>query len=435
MSIWYLLVNTLFSTMSSLLVYVFLKVNFDFNCSRNRLLVFLALFGFINGVMSTAWSQFVNLPSEFQSFKPVILLLLSIQTIRFVLKIDWAKTVLSFFMVMVAMGLGNYLTPLLFSILGYDITAETISNNINLYFFVNISIFLISVLFTFTTPHLSKLRKIKNLKPVSFLFGVVFLMMAINMSTHFVEHFNLMSFALVLISSLAFALIALIYVNKYQRNEELSEEQRQQHFYNESLSKTLQELRYFKHDINNHLSVLRVMIKNKEYTEADKYLSEISDQQFINTTNTAIYNIKNVALFSLISSKIDKAKNANVVFNLKTIGTIDSIPGLKVSELCEILGIYLDNALEAAEVSTDKVIEMTVIEYLDSIDIKISNSCLQMPIMSKLKIDGYSTKGTDRGHGLAIVEKILGKYKYIINIMTFDEIVMHFNQELKIKKA
>lgn len=432
MSIWYLLVNTLFSTLSAILVYVFLKVNFVFKCSKNRLLVFLALFGFINGAMSTAWTQFIEMPNELQFIKPIIMMLLSIESIRFVLKVDWSKTVLSLFIIMIATGVGNFVAPVLFNSLGLGITTKSVSENVTLYFLVNIVIHTIAAIIIFIYPVFSRLKKVKNFKSISVLLGITILVMVFNNSIYFSRNISVFSSIMALLSSLLFFIIVIILINKYQKSEELKEEQRQQIFYNESLSNTLQELRRVKHDQNNHLSVLNYMIQNKKCDEAIKYISEISAT--INTINTTIYNIKNVALFAIISLKMDMAESSGIEIDLKTLGVIDSIPNIKVSDLCEIIGIFLDNAIEAAQLSDKKTVGVNIFSFDTCIDIKISNSCDDMPPMGRIKEDGFSIKGEDRGHGLAIADKILSKYKTVLNSTMYDDFENKFIQLIKIER-
>lgn len=131
---------------------------------------------------------------------------------------------------------------------------------------------------------------------------------------------------------------------------------------------------------------------------------------------------------------MDMAESAGVSLDLKTLGVIDSIPEIKVSDLCEIMGIFLDNAIEAAQLSNKKTVDISIFCFDTHIDIKISNSCDKMPIMSMIKEDGYSTKGVGRGQGLAIVEKILGKYKTVLNSTIFDDFEMKFIQNIKIER-
>lgn len=435
MNIGYLIINGVFSMLSGLLMYFLLYKIFSFRCSKKQMIIFLISFGTVNGIASTIWTNYIDFPSEFQLLKPVIALILSIYTIKFIFKTSWVKTIVSFFAIMMGMGIGNYLCPLLFILVGLDVTTETTKKSLYLYLLVNITIFLIATIITFFIPYILKLRKVKNLKQIAILLGGVFWTMIINMNTHYVEHFELPTFLRVFIFTVIFFIVAIYFVNRYAKNEDLKEEKRQQIFYNDSLKKTLQDLRRIKHDQNNHYSVLIYMLEKGKCDDARNYLNEL--QTHIKNVNTAIYNIENVALYAIISSEMDKAEQSGVKFDLDVIGVINTIPDIKISEFCELIGIFLDNAIEAAQLSDEKVIEMQIIKYDNSIEIKISNSCRQRPDIEQVKTDGYSTKGSsaDRGHGLYIADTILNKYKFISNEISFFDAFMRFEQILKIKKA
>jgi two-component system sensor histidine kinase AgrC len=428
----YILTNILFSALTAILAYVFLKINFDFKGSKNQIIIFISLFGGGNGILTGIWMKLLDTSSYIQMFKPILIFIFSVLVIKNVLKVNWSKTILSFLTIMVATGVGNLCTPILFSLLKIDLTTKVIAENSILYFFANILTYIVAALIVLLTQQISNFRKIKNLNLISLLFGLALIVMIIS-NQSFGVSFNTKTFLIEFIALFVFYIIILIFINKRQKQEEQEEERKQQEFYNKSLKETLQQLRHFKHDYSNHFSVLDFMIKSGKSEEAHNYISELCSD--ISNVNTAVYNIENVALFAIITNKIDKAEKSGIKLNLQVVGVVDSIPEIKVSELCSIVGIFLDNAIEAAESSTEKVIDMSIVNYVDSIDITISNSCTEKPVMGKLKNDGYSTKGFDRGHGLAIVEKILNRYKAVINMMAFDETFMRFNQNIKIKKA
>jgi two-component system sensor histidine kinase AgrC len=207
------------------------------------------------------------------------------------------------------------------------------------------------------------------------------------------------------------------------------EELAQQKFYNESLHSTLFELRRFKHDWSNNMTVIYSMLKMDKINELKEYISELivhnSEQ-----VSTEIYNIKNAGLFGIISSKISQARDAGVKIELSVIGEIENIPGIKISELCEIVGILIDNAIDEA-VKTKKTVDILVRKSELYIEISISNSCAEAPDLQLIFEDGYSTKGDNRGMGLAIAKKILDKYKNILHIASYEENV--FTQTIEIR--
>lgn len=434
----YLLINGVFSMISGLLMYMFLKFNFKYSCSKKRLSVFLITFGIVNGIVSTLWMKYINLPEDLQLFKSIIMLILSAYTINIILKTNWTRTIVSFFIVLVGIGIGNYLTPFIcYYIFSLDITVKTVTSNVLIYFLVNIIIHIIATAITFVVIQLFRLRKIKNLKMITILLCGLFATLIMNTSSQFSDHFELGSFIRVSVSIVIFIVVGMILINKYMKSEELkkelSEELNLQKLYNASFKDTLLELRRFKHDQTNHNITLASMIRSGKAEEAINYLNEI--QANMDNLNTAIYNIENVAIQGIISSKMIKAKEKGINFDLQVVGTTDTIPDVKISEICELFGIYLDNAIEAAEMSSDKKVEMLIVNYPSYIEIKLCNSCSEAPKFEKLKNDGYSTKGIGRGHGLAIAERILKKYENISSTSTFYEILMSYDQVITIKKT
>ncbi|EMS72172.1 Histidine kinase-, DNA gyrase B-, and HSP90-like ATPase [Ruminiclostridium cellobioparum subsp. termitidis CT1112] len=315
-----------------------------------------------------------------------------------------------------------------------NVTPDVITNNVFLFAVMNALVYFFTSIIILLTPFAKKLGQFKNLKPVIILLFITLLMLVLNAGVHYIVSFDPISFTATLILSLIYLIVSVWYINNFYKYEMKIEEEKQQAFYNESLSLVIQDLRRFKHDQANHLTVISAMLKMKKFDQANSYISEI-----FNTTesivDTSVCDIKNAGLFGLISSKMDYAKKTGIKFNLQAIGEIDSIPNVKISELCEIIGIYLDNAIEAAAISSDKEVEMRLENKEESIDIVIDNSCSIIPNLESIRQDGYSTKGTNRGHGLSIVDKILSKYASISNTINFDNNSMIFSQILKIKKG
>jgi two-component system sensor histidine kinase AgrC len=209
------------------------------------------------------------------------------------------------------------------------------------------------------------------------------------------------------------------------------EDLKQQKFYNESLRSTLFELRRFKHDWINNLTVIDSMIKMNKHAELKQYVSELIGHSGP-FTNTQIYDIKNAGLFGILSSKINLAHEKGISVNLSVAGVIENIPDVKISDLCEVVGIFLDNAIEEASVA-DKEINVDIIDGINFIEISVSNTCSTPLDMHRLAMDGYTTKGSGRGMGLAIAKSILSRYKNILHITTYEDNI--FTQIIEIAHA
>ena len=78
-------------------------------------------------------------------------------------------------------------------------------------------------------------------------------------------------------------------------------------------------------------------------------------------------------------------------------------------DLTRIIGVYLDNAIEAASTSKDKKLGIEIYEVKGIIQIIISNTYDNAIEKDKVGNERYSTKGKNRGHGLLLVKRILNE--------------------------
>lgn len=78
-------------------------------------------------------------------------------------------------------------------------------------------------------------------------------------------------------------------------------------------------------------------------------------------------------------------------------------------QLARLIGVYLDNAIEASAASDKKLLGIEVYLINGNAKIIISNTYANDINLDKMGKERYSTKGKNRGHGLLLVEMILSK--------------------------
>ena len=76
-------------------------------------------------------------------------------------------------------------------------------------------------------------------------------------------------------------------------------------------------------------------------------------------------------------------------------------------QLCRIIGVYLDNAIEASAISNEKLLGIEIYLNNNDVEIIISNSYLGEVDINNIYEKGYSTKGKSHGYGLSLVKNIL----------------------------
>lgn len=190
------------------------------------------------------------------------------------------------------------------------------------------------------------------------------------------------------------------------------------------------------HESKNQLATLRDIIKGNK--KAENYIDTIINER-INIENIYIENLKPIpkgGLKGLLYYKISLAKKNNINIEIDVSKKVSSI--LKqfemqtTKDICRLLGIFLDNAIEASKDSNDKRIMLEIYLLKEDLYIVISNTFENHIELSKINQNGYTTKGKNRGKGLYLSQKISKQSK---NITLKNEIINnYFVQKIKIKK-
>jgi two-component system sensor histidine kinase AgrC len=102
--------------------------------------------------------------------------------------------------------------------------------------------------------------------------------------------------------------------------------------------------------------------------------------------------------------------------------------GMDIIDLCKVVGILIDNAIEASFESDMKELHVGIETSDGSTSIIIANTYLNEPNMSQLFKRGVSSKGKNRGLGLCNVKNILAQYPSVFLKTTVDQNL--FFQEL-----
>ncbi|QSX06173.1 GHKL domain-containing protein [Sedimentibacter sp. zth1] len=202
--------------------------------------------------------------------------------------------------------------------------------------------------------------------------------------------------------------------------------------YNEVLEYTLENQRKIAHEHGNNLAVLSGYLENKNYDKAKDYVTKIIGQS-CNKENSAINNIIESGLKALILYKIAIFEKKGIEYEVVIDESIADLI-IPSEDMCSIVGIFLDNALEASIESDEPYISISFIKNDNMLIVTIMNS-IKSSLIEKSKIfnKGYSTKGEGRGFGLNIVKDIVNRYDELELITTVRENLL-FIQELKVNK-
>lgn len=181
--------------------------------------------------------------------------------------------------------------------------------------------------------------------------------------------------------------------------------------YTEEISQQYQEIRKFRHDYMNLLIGMEGFLEEDDLKGLrDFYYSSIAPTKNFLSKNdlrlSDLQKITNEAIRSLFIAKLILAQQKGVQMTIEVPEAVD-FPADPVV-LLRILGILLDNAVEALVSLQSGLLEVALLNVENTVLVVIQNTVGdQLPPLYQLKQAGFSTKGNNRGLGLSNVDNLL----------------------------
>lgn len=234
------------------------------------------------------------------------------------------------------------------------------------------------------------------------------------------EHGLSINILISFISITLFALMILLYyalfkVNEYRHksiNSEVQEKLAVAKLKSLEIDKVnREEINKVKHDIKNQISYIGLLLEQKKYDEASKYINEYIEKndEILNT-----FVSPNEVINSIVNLELTKAKAHNIKIKAKAI--VPSKLPFKDIDLCSLITNILDNAMENCDLSSETPIMFTIFKQQDFIRIYCENTVDNKN--SKNLENGSTKKEKGHGYGLKIIKniaKIYDGYAYFEN--------------------
>lgn len=235
----------------------------------------------------------------------------------------------------------------------------------------------------------------------------------------------------ILIITISFSIIRQI---QYKRN---MQEIKNYYKYTLQIEKINHEMRKFRHDYVNILSTLSDFIREEDMEGLRDYFhSEILPMQDSMQMNAikinGIENLHVREIKGLLTTKILQAQEKNIRISIEVPEPIEKID-MPIINLSRVIGILLDNAIEASEkITEDPLIRIAFIKNEDtSVTFIVMNKCEpDMPKVHTLFQENFSTKGKNRGLGLSTLKELTDSTTNVLLDTTIDN--NYFIQKVEI---
>lgn len=226
---------------------------------------------------------------------------------------------------------------------------------------------------------------------------------------------NTKSFFIGSFTIIVFITILFSFIKQNIKNERLTKEYDNLIDFVKEYEMIIENQRIDRHENKNTLvNIKSKLIDKSKRNDIIEYIDSILKEKttFSKEKYAKLGYLPSNGLKGLFYYKIDRAENIGIKVSISIPKDVSKsllydLKGNDYKELCKILGVYLDNAIEASIISDDKNIGIEIYNRQDYVSVIISNSyCGEIDEVSINKT-GYSTKGSGRGYGLSLVNKII----------------------------
>lgn len=383
----------------------------NFTVARKRLIIFILVVPTISNIANLFFSDILRVIVSIIA-TPLFAIL--------ILKLSFFKGLLIEFLPIVIMVVSETIWCNLATLI-FGITTNEV-NSIPLYRIIMacinyISIFLVYVLsnkYNFNIKLFDNMtQKSKTVLTINSIIGVI----AVITQAYLVSFYsyNLPSFITMvdLLSILAYFFISMYSLVNSSKLAITTTNLEQEKENNRILKEMQDELHGFRHDFSNIMCTIGGYVQVKDMNGLSKYYSQIQkDVTKINNLGTLNSDvINNPAVFILLSSKYSKALELGIDMNINVFLDLNKL-NMKIYEFTRILGILLDNAIEASKECNEKIINIEIRKdskrnrQILIIENTYSNKNIDTDKIFEKK---YSTKEGNSGLGLWEVRQILKK--------------------------
>lgn len=189
------------------------------------------------------------------------------------------------------------------------------------------------------------------------------------------------------------------------------------------------------HENKNQLRTIRNMSKNRKvmaYIDALLNENPTDDEQLFKKT----LQIPLGGLRGIIYTKLLEMKEKEILFELNvdkkiTNDLVQKIDEYTLTDICRILGVFLDNSIENVLNLSEQYIMVEMYTDDGELNIDITNNYEGYVDIEKISNPGETTKGKNHGYGLSLVDNLIKKNKKLFHESEIIE--NNFIQKLKIK--
>lgn len=400
------------STLLILTLYIFGRIVIVNRRHKNIMIDVLILLGFI--LLNILVFKYTT-----GTIKTIITCLLYSSLFFSIFKIKLSKSIFTSIVYVILLIIPDLLT-LVGAIYIFRVSKEVYYSNIASSALCNL--FVCSGMLLLTIILRKSLKKLINYnlstnKKIIVMSSITLVMLAIffyNLIKTFEFNNNIITYLVIIVMLICI----LLYLFKQKiENEKISKKYDELLDVMKSYESDIEEQRTLRHETKNEFATIKCKLQYKENNKTIiEYIdSVIGEKEKAGSTKYSKFKylpsngLKGFFYYKFIEAE---KKGINVSINIsKQIENsfLKDIETKDFKDLARIIGVYLDNAIEASSTSEDKKLGIEMYLIKEKIEIIITNTFNNEINLDKIGKESFSTKGKHRGHGLLLVNKILSE--------------------------
>ncbi len=219
-----------------------------------------------------------------------------------------------------------------------------------------------------------------------------------------------------------FATLSVLLIKNFKEENRLVYSKMQQSLHNEyvtSLEAINRDMQKFRHDYLNILITMGGYIAKRDIDELEVYFNNkiIKAEHDTLVKSLVMKNVSNIEVIELkglLLTKLLLAVEKNITVQIEIPEMINLIP-IDVIDFSRILGIFIDNAIEASENANIPTINIAILRTSqNSILFVVQNSFRGEVDINQVYENNFSTKNGNRGFGLKNVLEIINSYSNVL---------------------
>ena len=380
---------------------------------------------YIIAVIAIAIITYLSARIEYNAESILFKITLYIITFKVIYRFSIYKTIISVFMTIALLSLGDLISTLLF------VNFITVEQMRGIWYWIiicNISVCTITFLLNSIPYVRNKLRNfISNLNDEGKLSSFFLIVLSVVVIIYILYNISLNyqwseKYIINIIIAVSYFIIIGVFLKDKSDYTSLMKQYDCLFEYFKEFEESIDDIALVNHEYKNQLSIIKSYIKNDNKKEVIKYINDITKD--LNLEDKAVASelkfIPKGGIKGLLYYKIISARNKGIAIILdvsKECKTqLESLSYEINKTVSKILGVYIDNSIDAVSQFDNKTINIEIYTINNEIYIVISNPFEREKVnLSKVSKRGYSTKGREHGKGLYLINKMISKQNNIRN--------------------